>query len=91
VDPPNNARLTVVFDNWFARLVGSLREGNYWIINLDLDYHTALVGTPDRRYLWILSRTPQIDEAIYLGLVAKSEQLGFPVKDLIKTKRSDTP
>ena len=55
VDAKTNARLTVVFDNWFARLFGSSREGNYWILDLDPEYRTAMVGTPDRRYLWILS------------------------------------
>ena len=44
VDPKTNARLTVVFDNFFARLFGSSREGNYWIIGLDSDYRTSVVA-----------------------------------------------
>ena len=87
VDSVTNARLTVTFDNFFARLVGPSREGNYWIVELDRDYHVAMVGTPDRRHLWILSRTPQLDEATVQKLVAKAQQLGFPVSDLIKTTR----
>lgn len=87
VDPKTNARLTVVFDNFFARLFGSSREGNYWIIELDPDYRTSVVGTPDRRYLWILSRTPRLDDAIYQRLVERTRQLGFPVSDLIRAKR----
>ena len=87
IDTKTNARLGVVFDNWFARLVGSSREGNYWILDLDSEYRTALVGTPNRRYLWILSRTPVLDESTYLRLVTKAEQLGFSVSDLIRTKR----
>jgi lipocalin len=47
----------------------------------------SLVGTPDRRYLWMLSRTPRLDEPTYQHLVAKAQRLGFPVSDLIKTKR----
>ncbi|MFO0701886.1 MAG: lipocalin family protein [Nitrospira sp.] len=86
VDPKTNARLTVVFDNWFAKLAGSSRDGNYWIIDLDPNYQTALVGTPNRQYLWILSRSPQLDEATYQRLVAKAQQLGFPVSELIKSK-----
>src|SRR5207344_2714360 len=34
VDAKTNAKLTVVFDNWFARLFGSSRDGNYWILDL---------------------------------------------------------
>ena len=88
VDTKTNARLAVTFDNWFARLFGPSREGNYWILNLDADYRTAIVGTPDRRYLWILSRTPVVDEATYQRLVGTARQLGFPVSDLIRAKRA---
>ena len=87
VDTKTNARLAVTFDNFFARLVGPSRDGNYWIIDLDPDYRTALVGTPDRRYLWILSRSPHLDEATYERVVDNARQLGFPVSDLIKSKR----
>ena len=88
VDTTTNARLTVVFENWFAQLVGPSREGNYWILDLDPEYRTALVGTPNRRYLWILSRTPTLDEPTYLRLVKKAEQSGFSVSDLIRAKRT---
>ncbi|MBX3349113.1 MAG: lipocalin family protein [Nitrospira sp.] len=84
VDRTSNAKLMVTFDNFFARLVGPSREGNYWILELDPDYTVAMVGTPDRRYLWILSRTPQLDDAIYQQLMANAQRLGFPVADLIK-------
>ena len=91
VDQKTNARLTVVFDNFFARLFGSSRQGNYWILDLDPDYRVAMVGTPDRRYLWILSRTPRLDEPTYELLVAKALGLGFPVRDLIRARRSSPP
>ena len=91
VDEKTNARLTVVFDNFFARLFGSSPQGNYWILDLDPDYRIAMVGTPDRRYLWFLSRTPRLEEATYEHLVAKAQGLGFPVKDLIRTRRSSPP
>ncbi|GKS64818.1 hypothetical protein YTPLAS72_21220 [Nitrospira sp.] len=89
VDSTTNARLAVTFDNFFARLVGPSRQGNYWILELDPDYQVAMVGTPDRRYLWILSRTPNLEIATYQGLVTKAKNLGFPVSSLIKTKRPD--
>jgi len=46
-----------------------------------------MVGTPDRRFLWILSRTPQLDEATYRRLVERAQQLEYPVSDLIKAHR----
>lgn len=87
VDTSTNARLTVVFDNFFARLFGSSREGNYWILALDPEYQTAMVGTPDRRFLWILSRTSHLDEGTYQRLVEQATGLGFPVSDLIRARR----
>jgi apolipoprotein D and lipocalin family protein len=87
VDTKTNARLNVVFDNWFARLFGSSRDGNYWVLDLDPEYRTALVGTPDRRYLWILARSPQLDEATYRRLVELGKGFGYPVEDLIRDQR----
>jgi apolipoprotein D and lipocalin family protein len=88
VDTKTNARLNVMFDNWFARLFGSKKKGNYWILDLDPDYRTALVGTPDRKYLWILARLPQIDSATYERLVLKGRELGYPVDELIQDQRA---
>jgi apolipoprotein D and lipocalin family protein len=87
VDTKTNARLNVVFDNWFARVFGSSQEGNYWILDLDPGYRTALVGTPDRRHLWILSRSPQLDAATFQRLVSKGRELGYPVDELIRDQR----
>lgn len=87
VDARTHARLNVVFDNWFARLFGSSRDGNYWILALDADYQTALVGTPDRRHLWILARSPRLDEAMYQQLVVRAQRMGYPVSDLIRARR----
>ncbi len=39
--------------------------GDYWILDLGPNYEYAVVGEPKRRYLWILSRTPQINDALY--------------------------
>jgi len=88
VDAKTNAKLNVQFDNWFARLFGSSRDGNYWILDLDAEYRTALVGTPDRRYLWILSRTPQLEEPVYRRLVELSRGFGYRTDDLVHDRRS---
>ena len=54
VDPKTNAKLKVTFFWPFY--------GDYWILGLGPDYQYAIVGEPDRKYLWILSRTPAMDE-----------------------------
>lgn len=57
--------------------------GGYNVIALDENYQHALVCGPNRDYLWILSRTPTLDEATKQQLVAKASQADFPVEDLI--------
>lgn len=62
-------------------------RANYYIIDLADDYSYAVVGEPRRKYLWILSRTPQMDENLYNELVKKCGNKGFPVEFLIKTRQ----
>jgi len=62
--------------------------GDYWIIDLASDYSFSVVGTPDRKYLWILSRTPQLDDAIYQRIVQQTAAKGFDVFRLVKTRQS---
>lgn len=58
--------------------------GGYNIIELDKDnYQYALVAGPDRNYLWILARSPKVDQDTMSALVIKAESLGFPTDDLI--------
>jgi apolipoprotein D and lipocalin family protein len=59
--------------------------GDYWILDLTDDYSAALVGDPHRAYLWILSRTPQLDEAVYRRMVAAAAAQGFDVARLIQS------
>jgi len=77
VDKNSNAKLKVTFFWPFY--------GDYWIIKLGNNYDYSVVGTPDRKYLWILSRTPQMDNKLYSQLVEYAESKGFDVNKLIKT------
>ena len=77
-----NARLRVRFGG-LAALVPVPREGNYWIIALDDDYRFAMVGTPDRRFLWILARDTCLPPDVFAGLVAQARCLGFDVDRLV--------
>ncbi len=81
-----NAKLKVRFDNWFSRLLPKVAEGNYWIIALDKDYRTVVVGEPGRDYLWILAREPRLAEDEYQALVSLAEEKGFPVDDLQRNR-----
>ena len=63
--------------------------GDYWIIALADDYSYAVVGTPDRQYLWVLARTPNLAEAIYHKLLQQTATQGFAVAQLVKTRQSN--
>ena len=65
--------------------------GDYWIIELAPDYSYAAVGSPDRKYLWILSRTPRMDETIYQQIIRQTAAKGFAVAQLVKTRQADGP
>ncbi len=80
VDKNSGAKLKVTFFWPFY--------GDYWIINLGKDYDYAVVGTPNRRYLWILSRTPQMDDGLFSHLIESVKSKGFDVNNLIKTSHN---
>lgn len=58
--------------------------GGYNVIELDREnYSYALLCGPDRKYLWILARSAQLDRSIIDPLIAKAERLGFDTSQLI--------
>lgn len=81
-----NSRLRVKFDG-LASLVPASEEGNYWIIKLAPDYSVALVGTPDRRFLWLLSRNRDVSSARLEEYRQAATQLGFDTSRLIYRQR----
>jgi apolipoprotein D and lipocalin family protein len=62
--------------------------GDYWIVELDGDYRYAVVGDPSRKYLWILSRRPVMDEGTYASLAERALGLGFDTSRLLRTPQS---
>lgn len=76
VDEESNARLEVLF---FSGLV----RGDYWIIDLGEDYEYAVVGEPDRNFLWILSREPHMDADLYDEIIERVEAQGYDTSDLL--------
>jgi len=77
VDASTNAKLKVQFFWPFS--------GDYWIIDLAPDYSYAVVGEPDRKYLWILSRTPHLSGEVYEKIIQRVRELGYDPAKLQKT------
>ena len=79
VDKKTNAKLKVTFFWPFY--------GDYWILDLGPNYEYAVVGEPGRKYLWILSRSPQMDEALYQELLQKMAGKGFNTEKMVRTSQ----
>ena len=78
-DKPDVGQLKVSFFGPFY--------GAYNILELDKSaYLYALVAGPDRSYLWILARSPELEQTIIDQLVQKAKSLGFPTDELIYVK-----
>lgn len=60
--------------------------GDYWIIRLDGDYEYSLVGTPDRKYLWVLTRDERADPQRVQALLDYAGTLGFAVDEMIRSE-----
>ncbi|MDZ7769648.1 MAG: lipocalin family protein [Woeseiaceae bacterium] len=76
VDEPDVGRLKVSFFGPFY--------GAYNIIELDKDdYQYSMITGPNRSYLWILARQPELDPKTLERLIAKASELGFATDELI--------
>jgi len=62
--------------------------GDYWVIDLDPQYQVAAVSDPKREYLWVLSRTPQLDKKVYEDLLQRLQAQQFDVRKLEITPQS---
>jgi apolipoprotein D and lipocalin family protein len=80
-DPNTNAKLTVYFPN-------APFGAPYWIIDLGEEYEYAVVGEPSRSFLWILSRTPTMDEELYQEIISRLPEKGYD-SDGLESSRSE--
>lgn len=78
VDNKSNAKLEVSF---FSILGWRPIWGDYWIIGLDENYQWAIIGTPNRKYGWILSRTSKLDETTMNKIFEILKDQGYNPKD----------
>lgn len=90
VDEKTNAKLKVRFaPSWLS--VFPFVWGDYWIIALADDYSYAVVGAPNRDYLWFLSRTPGMPDAAWEAAERAAKENGFDVARMIRTRSSSHP
>lgn len=59
--------------------------GDYWVLDLANDYSHAMVGSPDNKFLWMLSRTPAINESTYQSLLKKAQSMGYDSTSVVRT------
>lgn len=62
--------------------------GDYWVIDLDEQYQLSAVSEPKREYLWILSRSPQVDPAAYEALLGRLAAQGLDTSRLERTSHT---
>ncbi len=70
----NNSRLKVSFFWPF--------KADYWVVGLDPEYRWAVVGNPNRKYLWVLSRSPQLPAPLMEAALASASTQGFDLTQL---------
>ena len=83
-----NTKLKVRFAPGFLSLF-SFVWGDYWIIHLPPNYSCAVIGDPARKYLWILSRTPTMDETTFQNILEQIKLKGYDLTSLIRTEQTE--
>ena len=85
-----NAKLEVTFLPEALRWI-PFTKGDYWVLRIDDDYRTALVGGPDRKYLWLLSRSTALDATTQEAFLATAREQGYDLANLIHAKHGTRP
>lgn len=84
----NNAILEVRFaPTWLSWLPAVW--GDYWIMRIAGNYEYSLVGTPDRDYLWVLSREENADPAIVQELLEYAGEQGFDIQNVVSNQAAN--
>lgn len=78
----SKSRLKVTFLPKFLRWI-PFTSGDYWVLKLDPGYQVSLVGSPDRKYLWLLARDPDLAQGVRDEYLAEAERQGFDLTNLI--------
>ncbi|WP_125076119.1 lipocalin family protein [Pseudoxanthomonas sp. SGT-18] len=90
VEGSGNAKLEVSFMPDGLKWI-PFTKGDYWILRLDPDYRTALVGSPDHKYLWLLAREPVLPAPVQQDFLDTARAQGYELQDLILTPHTGNP
>lgn len=90
VEGSGNAKLEVTFLPEGLRWI-PFTKGDYWVLRVDPQYRTALVGDPERKYLWLLHRDPRIDPALREDFLSTARAQGYDLTDLIDVRHTGRP
>ena len=82
-----HAKLKVSFLPQYLRWI-PFTEGDYWVLAIAPDYSVALVGTPDRKHLWLLARHPALPTEVVDNYLAAARTQGFDLDALITPRQS---
>ena len=82
------SKLKVTFlPSWIRWL--PVGRADYWVLARDADYKTALVGTPDKDYLWLLARSPNVSQETYSKYRQIAQQQGYDLKEFKLTPQTN--
>ncbi|MBN3860287.1 hypothetical protein GKC56_07220 [Neisseriaceae bacterium PsAf] len=66
----------------------SFFRADYWILAIEKNYQSVLVGNPNKKYLWILSRDKNMSQEEFERYINIAKKLGYDTKTLVKTKQN---
>ena len=88
-DGPNrNYRTRAMVDNpgintdWEVRVFPWPFERDYKVLHVEPDYSVAVVGHPNRKYVWIMSRSKSIDDPVFSDIILYLQDLGYDVGEI---------
>lgn len=82
------SKLKVTFLPSWIRWV-PVGRADYWVLARDADYKTALVGTPDKDYLWLLARSPNVSQETYAKYRQIAQKQGYDLKEFKLTSQTN--
>lgn len=83
----SGSKLKVTFlPSWIRWL--PVGRADYWVLARDADYKTALVGTPDKDYLWLLARSPNVSRETYAKYRQIAQKQGYDLKEFKLTPQT---
>lgn len=70
----------------FVRVLGvPLFWGDYWVLALGSEYEYVVVGTPSRKFGWVLAREPHLSEAVWREIEQVLLQNGYKMDDFVRS------